>query len=105
MTTIAGHGRRKLMPTGPFKMRAAAHDAVQTAHDVQRAVEADVVRGIDRADALATPAPVARSGEFDRSQDSVAHQEKRLGEAVKEEASDAAAAEAKLLTEKFLRTK
>ena len=83
----------------------AAHDAVQTAHDVQHAVEADVVRGIDRADALATPAPVARGGEIDHSQDAITHQEKRLGEAVKEDASDAAAAEAKLLTEKFLRTK
>jgi hypothetical protein len=83
----------------------AAHDAVQTAHDVQHAIEADVVRGIDRAEPPAQPAPSVRDGGFDHSQDAVAHQEKRLGEAVKEEASDAAAAEAKLLTEKFLRTK
>jgi hypothetical protein len=40
----------------------AAHGAVQTAHDVQHAIEADVVRGIDRADALATPAPLDRDG-------------------------------------------
>jgi hypothetical protein len=83
----------------------AAHDAVETARDVQHGVEADVVRGVDRAEALATPAPFARDAGIDHSQDPIAHQEKRLGEAVKEEASDAAAAEAKLLTEKFLRTK
>ncbi|HEV2971067.1 MAG TPA: hypothetical protein VGY55_13925 [Pirellulales bacterium] len=83
----------------------AAHDAVQTAHDVQHAVEADVVRGIDRADGFAAPAPLVRDGGPDHSQDAIAHQEKRLGEDVKREASDAAAAEAKLLTEKLFNTK
>jgi hypothetical protein len=83
----------------------AAHDAVQTAHDVQHAVEADVVRGIDRADAFATPVPLARDGGRDHSQDTIARQEKRLGDDVKQEASDAAAAEAKLLTERLFNTK
>ncbi len=80
----------------------ATQDAAQAARDVQRGIESDVAHGREHAD---VPPPVMRHDVPDHSDDSINRQETHLGEAVKQEASDAAAAEAKLLTEKLFRTK
>jgi len=78
----------------------ATHDAVQAAREVQQGIESDVARGFDHA-----AGPVVVHDVPDHSNDSIGRQETRLGNAVKQEASDAAAAEAKLLTEKLFNTK
>ena len=80
----------------------ATHEAAQAAREVQQGIETDVARGLDHAD---VSPPVIRHDVPDHSDDSINRQEARLGEAVKQDASDAAAAEAKLLTEKLFKTK